>query len=64
MATHKFKVGQTVRLIPGHMRMPGGGDYKIIMLLPPTDGQNQYRVKSRSEAFERVVKETDLERRE
>ena len=63
MAAHKFKVGQKVSLLPGHMRMPSAGEYKILMLLPPTEGQNQYRVKGLAELFERVVKESDLERR-
>jgi hypothetical protein len=60
---HKFKVGQRVGLLPRQMRMPGSGDYKIITLMPPTEGENQYRVKGTSEPFERVVKESDLIRR-
>ncbi len=63
MAAHKFKVGQRVTLIPGFGRMSGSGDYKILMLLPATEGQNQYRVKSAAETFERVVKEMDLDLR-
>lgn len=63
MAEHRFKVGQQVRIIPGSMHMSGNGDYKILMLLPPAEGQNQYRVKSVTELFERVVKEGDLQRR-
>jgi hypothetical protein len=63
MATHRFKVGQKVSLIPGHRRMSSSGDYKIIQLLPPAEGQFQYRVKGTAEVFERVVKESDLELR-
>jgi hypothetical protein len=63
MAVHRFKVGQRVGLFPRNMQMPGAGEYKIMMLLPPTEGENQYRVKGSAEPFERVVKESDLIRR-
>lgn len=63
MAAHKFKVGQRVGLLPGHMRMPGSGEYKILTLLPPTEGENQYRIKGASELFERVVKESHITKR-
>lgn len=36
--------------------------YTIIKLLPPENGQNQYRIKGVSEVFERMAKETDLSR--
>lgn len=58
--THKFKIGQTVDLIPSISRSAAGGHYQIIGLRP-ADGENpQYRVKSRSESHERVVSESDL----
>jgi len=34
--------------------------YKVIKRLPETDGVCSYRVKSASEAYERVVKEDQL----
>ena len=43
--------------------MPAIGDFKITMLMPPTEGENQYRVKGSTESFERVVKESDIIRR-
>jgi hypothetical protein len=57
---HKFKVGQTVDLVPSTARSAASGHYEIIGLRPG-DGENpQYRVKSKSEAHERVVSESDL----
>jgi len=63
MAIHRFKVGQKVGLLSKRMQMAGAGEYKIIMLLPPFEGENQYRVKGSAEVFERVVKENDIVRR-
>jgi hypothetical protein len=57
---HKFKVGQTVDLIPSTFRSAASGYYEIVSLRP-VDGENpQYRIKSKSEAHERVVSESDL----
>ena len=58
--THKFKVGQTVQLIPSISRAAAGGHYQIVSLRPAEGDGLQYRVKSRSEAHERVVAESDL----
>jgi hypothetical protein len=58
-AVHKFKVGQTVGLIPS-LRSGAKGAYQIVSLRPSEDGTTQYRVKSKDEAYERVVAESDL----
>ena len=58
--THKFKVGQTVQLIPSISRSAAGGHYQIVSLRPAEDAGLQYRIKSLSEAHERVVSESDL----
>jgi hypothetical protein len=58
--THKFKVGQTVQLIPSISRAAASGYYQIVSLRPAEGDGLQYRVKSRSEAHERVVAESDL----
>lgn len=63
MAAHRYRVGQRVGILPRALRMPALGDYKITMLMPPTEGENQYRVKGNTESFERVVKESDIIRR-
>jgi hypothetical protein len=58
--SHRFKVGQSVDLIPSTFRSAAKGHYEIVSLRP-ADGQTpQYRIKSRSESHERVVAESDL----
>ncbi len=57
---HKFKVGQTVDLIPSISRSAAAGHYQIVSLRPADGGNPQYRIKSRSESHERVVSESDL----
>jgi hypothetical protein len=61
MATHKFSVGQKVEIIPVHGFSPQGL-FEIIRLLPPSEGEFQYRIKSADEPHERVVKESLLHR--
>ena len=52
---HKFTVGETVYFTAA------SGTYEVIRLLP-TDGDDcQYRIKSSTEAFERVAKESQLD---
>jgi hypothetical protein len=58
--THKFRVGQTVDLIPSTSRFAANGHYEIVRLRP-TDGEiPQYTIKSRREPHERVASENDL----
>ncbi len=57
---HKFKVGQTVDLIPSTFRSAAAGHYQIVSLRPTDGGNPQYRIKSKSESHERVVSESDL----
>jgi len=57
---HKFKVGQTVDLIPSTFRSAAKGAYEIVSLRPAEDGSTRYRIKSKSESHERVVSEGDL----
>lgn len=59
-AIYKFKVGQTVDLIQSTFRSAATGSYLIVGLRPAEDGNTQYRIKSGSEAHERVVSENDL----
>ena len=61
MANSKFKVGQTVDLMPARGTLPNSDrGYKIVRILPNEHGEQQYRIKSTAEAFERVAKECDL----
>jgi hypothetical protein len=64
MAHHRFKVGQLVDFAPSRPGVPAPGrQYEIIRLLPAGGGEFQYWVKSKSEPFERVAKESELSRR-
>ena len=58
--THRFKVGQTVNLIPSISRIAAQGHFEIVSLRPVEGETPQYRIKNRSELHERVVAETDL----
>jgi hypothetical protein len=59
-AVHKFKVGQNVDLIPSTFRAAATGSYEIVRLRTAEDGNAQYLIKSPSEAYERVVSESDI----
>ena len=58
---HKYTVGETVYFTASNVARPAAsGTYQVIRLLP-TDGDDcQYRIKSSTEAFERVAKESQL----
>jgi hypothetical protein len=58
--SHRFRVGQTVRLIQSMSRSAAAGQYEIVSLRPADGEIPQYRIKSRSENHERVVAENDL----
>jgi hypothetical protein len=59
---HKFVVGETVYFTASNVARPAAsGTYEVLRLLP-TDGDDcQYRIKSSTEAFERVAKESQLD---
>jgi len=61
MATHKFSVGQKVEIVQVRGFAPHGV-FEIVRLLPPSEGEFQYRIKSADEPHERVVKESLLRR--
>ena len=58
--THRFKVGQTVKLIPSISRIAAQGHFEIVSLRPVDGETPHYRIKNRTELHERVVAETDL----
>jgi len=58
--THKFRIGQSVDLIPSTFRSAARGHYEIVSLRPAEGGSPQYRIKSKSETHERIVAEGDL----
>lgn len=61
--THKYRSGQTVQLSRSlAARSAADGDYKVVRQLPDNGGEPQYRIKSLREPYERVVKESDMEK--
>jgi hypothetical protein len=61
--SEKFRPGQVVRLCRSHYRTNSSGDYKIVRALP-SEGNNEleYRVKGLLEPYERVVRESEIEK--
>lgn len=60
---HKFKVGETVRIVSStDLRLQVKRERFIVQrLLPETpDGEPGYRIKSEHEAFERLVGEREI----
>jgi hypothetical protein len=60
MASHKYKVGQSVRLSPGKGSPAGAQAYKIVRVFPADGNELQYRIKSAYETFERIARESEL----
>jgi hypothetical protein len=60
---HKFQIGQTVYFTSRPVgQMAVDSTYQVVRLLPSDGDEYQYRIKSASEAFERVAKESQLDR--
>jgi hypothetical protein len=63
LKTHKYSIGQNVRYTAGPFgRLGANGSFKVVKLLPSDGDEMQYRIKSTEEAFERVAKESQLDR--
>jgi hypothetical protein len=61
--TPRFHKGQWVRFSRGYpYRNAAEDDYEVLNQLPSRDGEFQYRIKSKSEPYERVVREGEIER--
>jgi hypothetical protein len=60
--SHLYRSGQTVRLSRSPYRSSSAGDYKIIRQLPSNGGELEYRIKGLHEPYERVVRESELEK--
>ena len=62
-STHKYSIGQNVRYTAGPFTRAGSnGSFTVVKLLPTDGDEHQYRIKSVGEAFERVAKESQLDR--
>ena len=61
--SHKYQVGEMVYYnSPSFGRAAAIGSYTVVKLLPSEGDDYQYRIKSSGEAFERVAKESQLDR--
>lgn len=61
--THRFSIGQRVRLRAIRGAQLGSGSFKIVAALPiERAGEVRYRIKSEAESFERVADEASLSR--
>ena len=60
---HKYRIGEMVYYTsPTFGRAAATGSYTVVKLLPSEGDDYQYRIKSSGEAFERVAKESQLDR--
>ncbi len=62
MAGHKFRVGQLVDFVPSKAGVPASvREYKILRVMPHEGaGERMYRIKTVTEMFERVARESEL----
>ena len=62
LGTHKYKVGQSVHYTSNVLRRFGAtGIFCVVRLLPTEGDELQYRIKSTTEPYERVAKESQLD---
>jgi hypothetical protein len=60
---HKYEIGDVVYYTsPSFGRAAATGSYTVVKLLPSEGEDHQYRIKNTGEAFERVAKESQLDR--
>jgi hypothetical protein len=63
LKSHKYQIGEMVYYTsPTFGRAAATGSYTVVKLLPSEGDDYQYRIKSNGEAFERVAKESQLEK--
>ena len=64
MDAHRYRVGQLVRFVRTTSgRMIGGtpsGDFRVVRLLPASQGTHQYRVESTGDHQNRVALESEI----
>jgi hypothetical protein len=60
MPSHKFQIGETVYVRSAISRNVPGGAYEVTKQLPHNGREFEYRIKSASEEYERVVRESEL----
>ena len=62
MPSHKFNIGETVRVRAAIGRNVPGGVYEVTRQLPHNGSEFEYRIKSANEEHERVARESELTR--
>ena len=64
MDPHRYCVGQTVQFSERTRSMELGstpvGNFRVVGLLPESQGRNQYRVESTSDSHQRVAVESEI----
>jgi hypothetical protein len=61
MASHQFKVGQSLVYSPRRIGNQGGNQScKVVRLLPAEGGEFQYRIKCTHDNVERIARENQL----
>jgi hypothetical protein len=64
LAKSKFKIGQMVDFNPARATIPASiREYKVLRLVPRDRGEQEYRIKSIAEIYERIAKESELSAR-
>lgn len=59
----KFKVGQEVRFTSNVLGRPGSSSvYTIVRVQPHEHDEREYRIKSKSENYERMARESQLQK--
>ncbi|MEO3998764.1 hypothetical protein [Mesorhizobium sp. CAU 1732] len=62
MSTHRFSVGQPVRMRAAWGRTPSPAEtFRVVATLPARDNSPQYRIRNEEERHERVTTEDTLE---
>jgi hypothetical protein len=62
MQKAKYGIGDIVTLLDGPLRHAGSaGRFTILAVLPHSDGQVQYRVRSEAEGYDRRVAASDID---
>ena len=57
---HKFDLGQKVQYRPPPGMYAPRGAYLVTAKLPERDGEFEYRIRSASEEYERLARESEL----
>jgi hypothetical protein len=61
MMSHKYKIGQTVRVVQKTYEAAPKGSFRVVRTLPTEHGVRQYRIQSTTDGHERVVSEAELD---